>query len=227
MIAKNSINIVVIDNLNCLARKFSVSPTKWDDFKKWIDETQKKFSLAFILAHHTNSLGEISGLKTIESASNNIIQVIRRDSLFKNIEISIDDPKRNDIAEKSKKGGCIFGLNFKKCHAYPSLSNDKSIYYRSHRIGVVDSKWVKLFPANDYKKDLFQECIESKDLKLEDKILCFAKKFRDFKAIELEKCFGVSRSKILKSLELLKYKGIYCIKSGRTTFYRYRFNEDE
>jgi len=227
LIAKNSFNIVVIDNLNCLARKFSVSSNKWDDFKKWIDETQKKYSVAFILAHHTNSLGEISGLKKIESSSNNIIQVIRRDSLFKNIEVNVGDSKKVDIVEKSKKGGCIFGLNFYKCHAYPSLSNDKSIYYRSHRIGVADSKWVKLFPENENKKDLFQECIENNNLKLEDKILCFAKKFRHFKANQLEECFGVSRSTILKSLKLLKYKGIHCIKSGRTTFYQYRFNDDE
>jgi hypothetical protein len=227
LIAKNSFNIVVIDNLNCLARKFSVSSNKWDRFKKWIDETQKKYSVAFILAHHTNSLGEISGLKKIESSSNNIIQVIRRDSLFKNIEVNVGDSKKLDIVEKSKKGGCIFGLNFYKCHAYPSLSNDKSIYYRSHRIGVADSKWVKLFPENENKKDLFQECIENNNLKLEDKILCFAKKFRHFKANQLEECFGVSRSTILKSLKLLKYKGIHCIKSGRTTCYQYRFNDDE
>lgn len=226
IIIKNEINIVVIDNLNCLARQSVVSISKWNAFKAWIDETQKKYSISFVLAHHTNRTGDIAGLKNIQSASNNVIRIYGRDNLLKNIEVENQESKDN-IVKYTKKGGCIFGVYIEKCHAYTDLVGNESIYRRSNKIGSFECKWEKLFPKRINNLDPLQERIDNNFLPLEDRIFYYAKKHSEFKAKDLEVYFRVSRSKISKTISNIQKSGIHKIGSGPSTRYVFRSDDSD
>lgn len=226
LIIKNEINVVVIDNLNCLARQSVVSISKWNAFKTWIDETQKKYSISFVLAHHTNRLGDIAGLKNIQSASNNVIRIYGRDNLLKNIEVE-DKESKDNIVKYTKKGGCIFGVYIEKCHAYTDLVGNESIYRRSNKIGSIECKWEKLFPKRIINVDPLQERIDNNFLPIEDRIFYYAKKHLEFKAKDLQVYFRVSRSQILKTISKIRKRGIYSVGSGPSTRYVFRHGESD
>ncbi len=226
LISNHNINIVVIDNLNCLARDVTTSIPKWKEFKSWIDETQKKYSVAFVMLHHANRSNDIAGYSNIESGSNNVIKICHKDFILK--EFSIDDQDiKNNIIKHKNYPGCLLGIHFKKCQANTELAGTKSVYYRSKSADHFDLRWNKLYPLLDRGNDELQQCIDNYDFSLSDRIICYAKKFREFSAKDIEVYFKLSRSTVLKCIVLLKDRGIYRLGSGRATSYRYRSVEEE
>lgn len=220
----SGINLVVIDNLNSLAKRFVTSSAKWDFFIQWIVSIQKKYSTAFILAHHSNKNWETLGLESVEGKSHNVIQLYAGNSIIDKFKFASENDTES-IKNKIMSDNFVMGINFKKCQSFLDLQDSKHVYYRDKTSLDFHNKWEKIYPDSRHVSNEVESNITNVKLDLSIRLLNYAKKNKKFRAIEAAKFFSVSRSKITLCINSLIGKGIEKYGDGRSTKYFYSFDD--
>ncbi|MDY0281470.1 MAG: AAA family ATPase [Salinivirgaceae bacterium] len=220
----NGVDLVVVDNLNSLARRFVTSSCKWDSFIQWINDIQKKYSTAIILAHHTNKKHETLGLGRVEDMSHNLIQLFGNESIINNFNLKSEDDIK-PIKIKMNEGNFVMGLNFKKCQSYVDLQDSKYIYSRNKNHNDSTNKWSEIYLKANVQYNEIDKIIDDVNLDLNFRLLNYARKYKEFKASDVEKFFKVSRSKITICINALKNQGIKKYGKGPATKYMYLLDD--